>query len=60
MNLLQKDSATSIAGLKKDCIESPETSHTKLPKKALQINAKKNGSCHSGPGRTYQILICLI
>ena len=59
MNLQQKDGATSIAGLKKNCMEGPETSHTRLPKKALQIKAEKNGSYYSGPGRTHHILICL-
>ena len=59
MNVQHKEGATSIAGLKKNCVEGPETSHTKLPKKALPINAKKNGSSHLGPGTTHQILICL-
>ena len=59
MNLQQKDGATSIVGLKKNCMEGSETSRTKLPKKALRINSEKNGSCHSGPGWTHQILIRL-
>ena len=42
----------------KYCMEGPETSHTRLPKKAPLINAKKNGSHHSGPGKT-QVLIYL-
>ena len=46
-------------GVEKKCMERTETSLTKLPKKVLRINAKKNGSCHSGPGRTHQTLICL-
>ena len=37
--------------------EGLETSHARLPGKALRIDAKANGSCHSGPRRTYQILI---
>ena len=46
-------------GWKKNCMEGTQTSLTKLPKKVLRINAKKNGSCHSGTGRTHQTLICL-
>ena len=37
--------------------EGLETSHARLPGKALRIDAEANGSCHSGPRRTYQILI---
>ena len=39
--------------------EGLETSHARLPGKALQIDAEANGSYYSGSGprRTYQILI---
>ena len=37
--------------------EGLETSHARLPEKASRIDAEANGSCHSGPRRTYQILI---
>ena len=43
--------------VEKNCKEGLDTSHARLPGKALRINPEANGSCHSGSRRTYQILI---
>ena len=50
MNQQKKDGATSIVGLKKNCMVGLETSHTRLSKNAILIDTKADGSCHLGPG----------
>ena len=55
----QKRRTTSIVGLKEKHLESLETSQTRYPRQALQVDAEANGSRHSGPGQTLLALICL-
>ena len=43
----------------KNCTEGLQTSHTRLPKNAILIDTKADGSCHLGPGWTHETHIWL-